>query len=360
MTRKYRIAIVGITGRVGREIFRILHEERDIASMVDSISGIASENSKGQSVGIGKHSIISQTLNDIDFSKHDIAFFSAGGEVSKAYAPIAAKAGCIVIDNTSYFRMHDDVPLIVPETNLHTLPQYAQLGTEYDLMHPYRNIIANPNCSTIQMICALKPLHDAAKIKRIVVSTYQSVSGAGNRGIDELYNNTRAFYEARAAHVDQEAKISKFTKNISFNCIPHIDSFLSDGDTKEEHKMRNETRKILEDTSIEISATCVRVPVTVGHSESVNIEFHNPISDQEATNILKDASGIMVYDLRNDGGYITPIECVKRDEVFVSRIRQDHSVQHGINMWVVADNLRKGAALNAIQIAEAIISQEPS
>jgi aspartate-semialdehyde dehydrogenase len=278
-----------------------------------------------------------QALEHYDFSDTDIALFSPGASVSKIYAPIAAAAGCVVIDNTSQFRMDPEIPLVVPEVNSEALRDFRK-----------RNIIANPNCSTMQMVVALKPLHDAAGIKRIVVSTYQSVSGAGKAGMDELYDQTKQLY------MNENKEPQKFTKRIAFNVIPHIDVFMEDGSTKEEWKMVEETKKIL-DPNIAVSATCVRVPVFVGHSESVNLEFEDPITPEQAREILSDAEGVILYDEKRDAGYCTPIECAGEDAVFVSRIRKDASVENGLAMWIVSDNLRKGAALNAVQIAEELV-----
>ncbi|WP_308911613.1 aspartate-semialdehyde dehydrogenase [Pseudokordiimonas caeni] len=332
----FRVAVVGATGNVGREMLNIL-AERDFPAT--EIIAIASRKSIGQTVGYGDKELKVVALDTFDFKGVDIALFSAGGSVSKEYGPKAAAAGAVVIDNSSHFRMDPDVPLVVPEVNPHALAGYKK-----------KNIIANPNCSTAQMLVALKPLHDAAKIKRVVVSTYQSVSGAGNEAMDELFTQTRAIF------VNDEIKREKFTKQIAFNVIPHIDVFMEDGNTKEEWKMIAETHKML-DPDIEVTATCVRVPVFVGHSESLNIEFENPITDAQARNILREAPGCLVIDKREDGGYITPVECVGDYATFISRIRKDPTVKHGLNMWVVSDNLRKGAALNAVQIAESLVNQ---
>ncbi len=331
----YKVAIVGATGNVGRQLLDILSERR---FPVREVVALASRKSVGKEVSFGEEDILTvHSLEDYDFSDTDIALFSPGASVSKIYAPIAAKAGCVVIDNTSQFRMDADIPLVVPEVNGHMLKDFRT-----------RNIIANPNCSTIQMVVALKPLHDAAKIKRVVVSTYQSVSGAGRVGMDELFDQTKAIF------MNEQKAPAKFTKRIAFNVIPHIDVFMDDGSTKEEFKMVNETKKIL-DQNIAVSATCVRVPVFVGHSEAVNVEFEKPITVDEARELLSEADGIVMYDEHNDGGYCTPLECVGEDGVFISRLRNDPSVKHGLSMWVVSDNLRKGAALNAIQIAEELI-----
>jgi aspartate-semialdehyde dehydrogenase len=333
----YKIAVVGATGNVGREILSILAERKFPAH---EVVALASRNSVGKQVSFGEEEILTvEALEDYDFSDTDIALFSPGSAVSKIHAPRAAKQGCVVIDNTSFFRMDADIPLVVPEVNAHALKDFSK-----------RNIIANPNCSTIQMVVALKPLHDVNPIKRIVVSTYQSVSGAGKDAMDELYDQTKALY----VHEHKEPK--KFTKRIAFNIIPHIDVFMEDGSTKEEWKMREETKKIM-GADIPVSATCVRVPVFVSHSESINIEFTNPITPEEIFDIYEEAEGIMVVDRHDDGGYTTPAEATGEDAVFVSRIRPDSSVANGINMWVVSDNLRKGAALNAVQIAETLIEQ---
>lgn len=333
----YNIAIVGATGNVGREILTTL-AEREFP--VDEVVALASKRSEGKEVSFGDEKILkTQVLDNFDFSNTHIALFSPGSSVSSEHAPRAAKAGCIVIDNTSCFRMDKDVPLVVPEVNPDALAGYTK-----------RNIIANPNCSTIQMVVALKPLHEAAAIKRVVVSTYQSVSGAGKAAMDELYEQTKGIYS------NQKLPPVNFSRQIAFNTIPQIDAFLEDGNTKEEMKMVNETRKIL-DSSIAVSATCVRVPVFVGHAESVNIEFEKPISPTKARSILRNASGISVIDDPENLGYMTQIECVRDDEVYVSRIRADQTVKHGLNMWVVADNLRKGAALNAVQIAEMLVER---
>jgi aspartate-semialdehyde dehydrogenase len=331
----YKIAVVGATGNVGREILEILAERRFPAR---EVVALASRASIGREVSFGEEDILTvKALDDYDFSDADIALFSPGSAISKIFAPKAAAAGCVVIDNTSLFRMQPDIALVVPEVNAHALKDFRKT-----------NIIANPNCSTMQMVVALRPLHDAAKIKRVVVSTYQSVSGAGKAAMDELFDQTKSLF------MNANKEPAKFTKRIAFNVIPHIDVFMADGSTKEEWKMVEETKKIL-DPNIEVSATCVRVPVFVGHSESVNIEFENPLSVEEAREILSDSDGIIMYDEHKDGGYCTPIECAGEDGVFVSRLRADTSVKHGLNMWIVSDNLRKGAALNAVQIAETLI-----
>jgi len=327
----YKIAVVGATGNVGRQMLNILSERKFPAS---EVVALASRNSIGREVSFGEKNLKVQCLDDYDFTGTDIALFSPGSAVSKIHAPRAASAGCIVIDNTSYFRMDADIPLIVPEVNLKDLAGYKN-----------RNIIANPNCSTMQMLVALKPLHDKAVIKRIVVSTYQSVSGAGKKAMDELYEQTKKMY------IYDNVEARSFSKRIAFNVIPQIDIFMDDGSTKEEWKMVNETKKILGE-NIAVSATCVRVPVFVSHSESVNVEFENPLTVAEARALLANAPGVLVLDRREDGGYMTPAECAGDDNVYVSRIRKDPTVANGLNMWIVSDNLRKGAALNAVQIAE--------
>lgn len=331
-----KVAVVGATGNVGREMLNILEERNFPAS---EVVAVASRRSKGSKVGFGDRELTVEALDLMDFSDVDIALFAAGGSISKEYAPIAAKAGSIVIDNSSHFRMDPKVPLVVPEVNAEDVDWYTK-----------KNIIANPNCSTAQMLVALKPLHDAAKIKRVVVSTYQSVSGSGAAAMDELFTQTRAIL------VNDPIEANVYPKQIAFNCIPHIDVFMDDGDTKEEWKMIAETHKML-DANIEVSATCVRVPVFVGHSESINLEFEKPLTHSEARNILSKAPGCLVIDRREDGGYITPLECVGDFNTYISRIRKDKTVEHGLNMWVVSDNLRKGAALNAIQIAETLIER---
>lgn len=333
----YKVAVAGATGNVGREILNILHERNFPA---DEVIPLASEASIGKEVSYGEDDVLTvQALNHFDFKGTDLGLFSPGGAISAEHAPRAAAAGCVVIDNTSHFRMDPDVPLVVPEVNPQALDGYAE-----------RNIIANPNCSTIQMVVALKPLHDAAKIKRVVVSTYQSVSGAGRAGMDELFNQTRQVY------VNDPIQPDIFTKRISFNVIPHIDKFMDDGSTKEEWKMVVETKKIL-DPNISVIATCVRVPVFIGHAEAVHLEFENPIDEDTAREVLSAAPGIVVVDHRADEGYVTPEESATEDDVYVSRIRTDPTVEDGLAMWVVSDNLRKGAALNAVQIAEALVER---
>ena len=329
----YKVVVVGATGSVGREMLNILAERQ---FPILDIAALASGRSQGDIIDFGDsgRELKVQNLEHFDFAGWDIALFAAGSGPAKDYAPKAAAAGCTVIDNSSLFRMDHDVPLIVPEVNPQAIDKYLK-----------RNIIANPNCSTAQMVVALKPLHDAARIKRVVVSTYQSVSGAGKAGMDELFEQTRAVF------VGDPKESHKFTKQIAFNVIPHIDVFMADGQTREEWKMMVETRKIL-DPDIEVTATCVRVPVFVGHSESINVEFERPLSAKEAQAILREAPGIMLIDKPEDGGYITPIECVGEYATYVSRVRKDPTVPHGLNLWCVSDNLRKGAALNAVQIAE--------
>ncbi|MEG3122957.1 aspartate-semialdehyde dehydrogenase [Sphingomonas sp. GB1N7] len=329
----YRIVVAGATGNVGREMLNILAEREFPA---DEIAVVASSRSQGLTVDYGDtgKQFKVQNIEHFDWNGWDMALFAIGSEATAKYAPIAAAAGCTVIDNSSLYRMDPDVPLIVPEVNPEAIDGYKA-----------RNIIANPNCSTAQMVVALKPLHDFAKITRVVVSTYQSVSGAGKQGMDELFEQSRNIF------VGDSAEPKKFTKQIAFNVIPHIDSFLDDGSTKEEWKMVVETKKIL-DPKIKVTATCVRVPVFVGHSEAINIEFENEISAQQAQDILREAPGIMLYDKREDGGYITPIECVGEFATFISRVREDSTIENGLNLWCVSDNLRKGAALNAVQIAE--------
>ncbi len=330
----YKVVIVGATGNVGREILNILHER---AFPIEKIAALASRRSIGSEVSFGDKTLKTTDLATFDFAGWDIALFAVGSEATKEYAPKSAAAGCIVIDNSSLYRYDPSVPLIVPEVNA-------------DAIHDCKNknIIANPNCSTAQMVVALKPLHDRATIKRVVVSTYQAVSGAGKEAIDELWDQTKSIYNP----VDNKPP-TKFTKQIAFNVIPHIDVFMDSGDTKEEWKMIAETKKIM-DPSIKVTATCVRVPVFVGHSESINIEFEEFLDEDEARDILREAPGLMVIDKREDGGYVSPIECVGDYATFISRIRQDVSVENGLNLWCVSDNLRKGAALNAVQIAEVL------
>jgi len=331
----YKVAVAGATGNVGREILGIL-AERDFPA--DRVAALASARSVGQEVSFGEDDVLTvQDLDTFDFAGWDIVLSSPGAKVSAQFAPRAAAAGAVVIDNTSYFRMDPEVPLVVPEVNAHAIAGYTK-----------RNIIANPNCSTIQMVVALKPLHDLARIRRVVVSTYQSVSGAGREAMDELFGQTRAIY------VNDPVVKERFTKQIAFNVIPHIDSFMDDGSTKEEWKMVVETKKIL-DPGIRVTATCVRVPVFIGHAEAVHIEFEDPIGADEARAALRAAPGVSVLDHRADEGYVTPVECAGEDLVYVSRIREDPTVDNGLALWVVSDNLRKGAALNAVQIAECLV-----
>ena len=338
MIQKYNIAVAGATGAVGSEIIQIL-EERNFP--IDNLYLLASSKSKGKKLEFKEKDIIVEDLAEFDFTKAHIGLFSPGGKISAEYAPKAANAGCIVIDNTSHFRMQKNIPLIVPEVNANTLEEFFQ--DEERL-----NIISNPNCSTIQMVVALKPLHEKSIINRVVVSTYQAVSGAGKTGMDELFNQTQNVY------ANQELKKEKFTKQIAFNAIPHIGAFLENGNTEEEQKMIDETKKIL-DEGIKVSATCVRTAVFIGHSEALNIEFDSPLDAKEAHDILSNSDGISVIDHRKDEGYITPVEIAGEDKVYISRIRNDDSIDNGLSLWVVSDNLRKGAALNAVQIAETII-----
>src|SRR5215216_5400915 len=333
----YKVAVVGATGNVGREMLNILDERKFPA---DEVVVLASRRSVGVEVAYGDRTLKVKALDHYDFSDVDICLMSAGGTVSKEWSPKIAAAGAVVIDNSSAWRMDPDVPLIVPEVNADAVAGFRKKG-----------IIANPNCSTAQLVVALKPLHDRAKIKRVVVSTYQSVSGAGKDGMDELDRQTKAVYSLQ----DLEAK--KFTKRIAFNVIPHIDVFMDDGSTKEEWKMVVETKKIL-DPKIKLVATCVRVPVFIGHSEAVNVEFENPISADEAREILRSAPGCLVIDKREPGGYVTPYESAGEDATYISRVREDPTVEHGLVLWIVSDNLRKGAALNAIQIAECLINRK--
>ncbi len=332
----WKVAVVGATGNVGREMLNIL-AEREFP--VSEVVALASRKSVGKEVSYGDRTLKCKALEHFDFKGTDIVLMSAGGAVSAEWSPKIGKMGAVVIDNSSKWRMDPDVPLVVPEVNANAIGKYAK-----------KNIIANPNCSTAQMVVALKPLHDVARIKRVVVSTYQSVSGAGKDAMDELFNQTRAIF------VTDSIEAKKFTKQIAFNVIPHIDVFMDDGYTKEEWKMAAETRKIL-DPDIKVTATCVRVPVFVGHSEAINIEFERPLTVEQARNILREAPGCMVVDKREDGGYVTPVECVGDFATFISRIRKDPTVENGLALWCVSDNLRKGAALNAIQIAEILISR---
>lgn len=328
----FKVAVVGATGAVGREMLQILAERNFPAH---EVVALASDRSIGAQVSYGDDKVLDvQALSSYDFKGTDIVLSSPKAEVSAEFAPKAVAAGAVVIDNTSHFRMDPDVPLVVPEVNAHAIAGYKKKG-----------IIANPNCSTIQLVCVLKPIHDKARIRRVVVSTYQSVSGAGREAMDELFSQTRAVF------VNDPIEKKVFQKQIAFNVIPHIDMFMEDGSTKEEWKMMVETKKIL-DPSIRLTATCVRVPVFIGHSEAVNIELVEPIDEDEVRELLKQARGVSVIDHRQDEGYVTPVECAGEDKVFVSRIRHDHTVENGLNLWIVGDNLRKGAALNAVQIAE--------
>ncbi len=332
----FKVAIVGATGNVGREMLNIL-EERGFPA--DEVVALASRRSLNTEVSYGDKTLKTKVLDTYDFSDVDICLMSAGGSVSKEWSPKIGAQGCVVIDNSSAWRYDADVPLIVPEVNPEAIDGFRK-----------RNIIANPNCSTAQLVVALKPLHDAATIKRIVVATYQSVSGAGKEGMDEL------FQQSRAVFVADPVSAQKFTKRIAFNVIPHIDSFMEDGSTKEEWKVMAETKKML-DPKIKVSCTAVRVPVFIGHSEAVNIEFDKPISADEAREILREAPGCQVVDKPEDGGYITPYESAGEDATFISRIREDITLENGLSMWIVADNLRKGAALNTIQIAELLLER---
>ena len=332
----FKVAVVGATGNVGREMLGILAERGFPAS---EVVALASNRSKGTEVSFGDRILSCKALDTYDFAGTDICLMSAGGEVSKAWSQKIGALGCVVIDNSSAYRMHQDVPLIVPEVNADAVAGFRKL-----------NIIANPNCSTAQLVVALKPLHDVAKIRRVVVATYQSVSGAGKDGMDELFAQTRAVF------VSDAMETKKFPKRIAFNVIPQIDVFMEDGSTKEEWKMVVETKKIL-DPKIKLSATCVRVPVFIGHSEAVNIEFERPITAEEAKSILREAPGCLVIDRHEPGGYMTPHEAVGEDATFISRIREDPTVENGLSLWCVSDNLRKGAALNAIQIAELLVNR---
>ena len=337
----YRVAVVGATGAVGHEMLQTLSERKFPA---DEVIALASSKSSGREVSYGDDvSLKVQSLDNFDFSGADIALFSAGGDTAKAFAPKAGDAGCIVIDNSSAFRMDDDVPLVVPEVNAET--------TELCLKEKGgRNIIANPNCSTAQLVVALKPLHEAYQIKRVVVSTYQATSGAGRAAMDELFNQTKGIF------VNDEVRPELFTKQIAFNAIPHIDVFLEDGFTKEEWKMTAETKKIL-DPAIELVAHCVRIPVFIGHSEAVFIETEQPIDEAAARALLREADGVSVIDHRADEGYVTPVEAAGEDAVYISRLRRDPSVENGLVFWCVSDNLRKGAALNSVQIAEEVAAR---
>jgi aspartate-semialdehyde dehydrogenase len=336
MTMGFKVAVVGATGNVGREMMEIL---ADRAFPADEVVALASRRSMGQEVSFGDKTLKVKDLATYDFADVDICLMSAGGAVSKEWSPKIAAQGVVVIDNSSTWRMDPDVPLVVPEVNADAVTGFTK-----------KNIIANPNCSTAQLVVALKPLHDHAVIKRVVVATYQSVSGAGKEAMDELFNQTRSIFTAG------ELKTTKFTKRIAFNLIPHIDVFMEDGYTKEEWKMMAETKKIL-DPKIKLTATCVRVPVFISHSEAVNIEFEKPITADEAREILRAAPGCLVIDKHEDGGYITPHEAAGEDATYISRIREDGTVENGLSMWVVSDNLRKGAALNAVQIAESLVNR---
>ena len=332
----YRIAVVGATGNVGREVLSILAERGFPA---DEVVALASRRSQGTEVSFGDKVLKVKSLDTHDFNKSDIAIMSAGGSLSQEWAPKIGAMGCVVIDNSSAFRYDPDVPLIVPEVNADDVEGFRK-----------KNIIANPNCSTAQLVVALKPLHERAKIKRVVISTYQSVSGAGKEAMEELFNQSRAVFVADPIEPE------KFTKRIAFNCIPHIDVFMDSGETKEEWKITAETKKML-DPKIKVTATAVRVPVFVSHSEAVNLEFESEISAEEARNILREAPGCLVVDKREDGGYVTPYEAAGEDATYISRIREDSTVDYGLNLWVVSDNLRKGAALNTVQIAELLVNR---
>lgn len=335
MPRKFKVAVVGATGAVGREMLQILADRN---FPVSEVVALASSRSAGGEVSFGEdQTLVVQDLDKYDFKGTDICLSSAGAKISEAFAPKAGAVGCVVIDNTSHFRMDPDVPLVVPEVNPEALKGFHK-----------KNIIANPNCSTIQMVVALKPLHDLATIERVIVSTYQSVSGAGKEAMDELFSQTRGIY------VNDPVKKEAFTKQIAFNVIPQIDVFMEDGSTKEEWKMMVETKKIL-DPKIKVTATAVRVPVFIAHSEAVNVQFANPISAAEARAALQKAPGIVVIDKKHEEGFVTPVEVAGDDPVFVSRIREDITVENGLNLWIVSDNLRKGAALNAVQIAELLV-----
>jgi aspartate-semialdehyde dehydrogenase len=333
----YKVAVVGATGNVGREILAILAER---SFPYDEVVALASNRSLGTEVSFGDKILKCKVLDNYDFSDVDICLMSAGGAISKEWSPKIAAAGAVVIDNSSTWRMDPDVPLVVPEVNADAVAGFRKKG-----------IIANPNCSTAQLVVALKPLHDKARIKRVVVATYQSVSGAGKEAMDELFAQTKAVFQIN------EVASKKFPKRIAFNLIPQIDDFIDDGFTKEEWKMVVETKKIL-DPKIKLVATCVRVPVFIGHSEAVNVEFEEPITADEARQILRNAPGCLVIDKREPGGYVTPYECAGEDATYISRIREDATVENGLVMWIVSDNLRKGAALNAVQIAECLINRK--
>jgi aspartate-semialdehyde dehydrogenase len=332
----FKVAIAGATGNVGREMLSIL-DERGFPA--DEVVALASRRSQGTEASFGSRILKVRALDTYDFSDTDLCLMSAGGAVSREWSPKIAAQGCVVIDNSSAWRYDAAVPLIVPEVNADAIAGFAK-----------KNIIANPNCSTAQLVVALKPLHDRARIRRVVVATYQSVSGAGKAAVDELFAQTRAVF------VSDPIEVKKFTKRIAFNVIPHIDVFMEDGSTKEEWKMVAETKKIL-DPKIKLVATCVRVPVFVSHSEAVSVEFEGPITAEEARKILREAPGCLVVDKHEDGGYITPYETVGEDATYISRIREDPTVDNGLMLWVVSDNLRKGAALNAVQIAELLVNR---
>lgn len=341
----HKIAVIGATGRVGREVLRTLVEFQDEGKIaIDSIVALASRESTGKKVSFGNEELIVSCLEDYNFIGTNIAIFCAGSHISEKYAPVATEAGCIVIDNTSHFRMKEGVPLIIPEINKEEIKGYKN-----------HNIISNPNCTTIQMLLALHPLHKQAQIKRIVASTYQSTSGAGKAAMDELYSQTKKIF------MNESQKPGAFPKQIAFNCIPQIGSFIENGFTKEEWKMKEETRKILGE-GVKVTTTCVRVPVFIGHAIAVNVEFEKDMTEEQALEILSGSedNGILIYDRREDGGYTTPIDVVQEDAVYVSRIRKDDTVEHGLTMWIVADNLRKGAALNIVQIIEILLRQLPS
>ena len=336
----YRVAVVGATGNVGREMLNILAERRFPAS---EVIALASSRSQGQEISYGDRRLKVQALDNFDFTGVDFALMSAGSSIARDHGEKIGATGCLVVDNSSFWRYHADVPLVVPEVNAAVLDAYMARADR-------KNIIANPNCSTAQLVVALKPLHDFATIRRVVVSTYQSVSGAGKEGVDELWAQTKGIF------VNDRPEPHKFTKQIAFNVIPHIDVFMEDGSTKEEWKMVAETKKIL-DPKIKLTATCVRVPVFVGHSEAVSLEFDKPITPDEARDLLREAPGISVVDKREPGGYATPVESVGEYDTYVSRIREDVTVENGLNLWVVSDNLRKGAALNTVQILETLIER---
>ena len=340
----HKIAVIGATGRVGYEVLKVLAEFQDREGItIDSLDALASKKSAGKKVSFGDKELTVLCLDDYYFTKADVAIFCANSHISEKYAPIATKAGCIVIDNTSHFRMKEGVPLIIPEVNKEKIKEYKN-----------HNIISNPNCTTIQMLLALHPLHKHAGIKRIVASTYQSTSGAGKAAMDELYNQTKKIF------MNENPKPEIFPKQIAFNCIPQIGEFMEDGSTKEEWKIQEETKKILdEDQDIKVTATCVRVPVLIGHAIAVNVEFHNEMTEDQAREILNEAenNGVLISDRREDGGYTTPIDVVQEDAVYISRIRKDNTVDYGLNMWIVADNLRKGAALNIVQILKEYVEQ---